>query len=152
MVALGILVNILRVKATLRSRDVSKLGKLNDPTRVELMKRLDKLGTIFYMTEDNRLPLCIFKTLNWTMKYGYCEYSSTAFAGTGILLTGVLNDLPGGSKYGEQALRLLAQSESQITAARTMLLVYGFTYAYTTPLRGLLKPLLRGYDIGLQTG
>jgi predicted ATPase len=104
------------------------------------------------MLEDDRMPTLIFKALNWTIKYGYCEYSSVAFAATGLILAGALNDLQGGSKYGEQALILLERSRSQITAARTILIIYVFVFPWTKPLRSLLNPLLRGYDIGLQTG
>jgi predicted ATPase len=116
------------------------------------MKFLDRLTTLLYVTKDKRLPLVIFKSLNWTMKYGYCDYSPVAFATTALILAGVLNDLPGGSKYGEHALILLERTKSQVTASRTMFIVYGFTFTFTRPLRSLLKPLLRAYDIGLQTG
>ena len=98
------------------------------------------------------MPLAIFRGLNWTMKYGYCEYSSVAFATTGMILTGVLNDLQGGSKYGEQALALMARSKAQATSSRTMFCVYSFLFPWTKPIGTLLKPLLRSYDLGLQSG
>jgi predicted ATPase len=152
MVSLSVLGNIIGVKATMKSRNVSMLRTLNDPTRKELMKLLDRLTSIFYVTKDDRMPLAIFKSLNWTLKYGCCDYSSVTFATTGLILTGGLNDLQGGSKYGEQALILLERSKSRVTAARTMIMVYAFTFSWTKPLRSLLKPLLQGYDIGLQSG
>ena len=130
----------------------SKLSLMNNTTRIEVMRFLDKLGTIFYSTKDDRLPLVAFKCLNWTMKHGYCDYSSVTFACVGLIMTGAINDLPGGSKYCEQALTLLERSKSHTTASRTIFCVYGFSFAYTKPIRSLLKPLLRGYDIGLQMG
>jgi predicted ATPase len=152
LVVLSIVTSVIRVKATMKSRDVSKLSLMNDSKKVERNRILDKIGTVFYMAKDMRFPLVVFKSLNWTMKDGCNEYSSVAFAGVGVILTGALNDLPGGSKYGEQALVLLERSNSQITAARTMFLVYGAIFAFTKPLRSLLKPILRGYDVGLQSG
>jgi predicted ATPase len=152
LVGWGVIRNVIKIKATMKSRDVSKLRMCSDATRIELLRIMDRLVTIFYMLEDDRMPILVFKALNWTMKYGYCEYSSVAFALTGLILAGALNDLQGGYKYGEQALVLLERSKSQFTAARTMFIVDAFVFPWTRPLRSLLKSTLRGYDIGLQTG
>jgi predicted ATPase len=152
LIGLGIVSNLVKVKATLKSINASKLPVLKDTTRIELLKLLDKLATVLYMSFDQRMPLAVFRSLNWTMKYGYCDYSSVALATTGMMLTGILNDLPAGTLYGEQAVALMDRSKSQTTAARTIMIVYGFLFPWTQPLRNLLKPLLRGYDIGLQTG
>jgi predicted ATPase len=152
VVGLAVARNIIHIKATMKSRKFSKISVLNDTTRSELIRVLDRLGTAFYFAKDPRLPLVTFKGLRWTMKYGYCDYSSVVVASTGLILTGILNDLQGGSKYGEQALILMEGCKSQITAARTMFLVYAFAFPWTKPLSSLLKPLLRGYDIGLQSG
>jgi predicted ATPase len=152
LVGLGVIRNVIKIKATMKSRDVSKLRMCNDTTIIELLRILDRLVTIFYMLDDERMPLVIFKALNWTMKYGYCAYSSVVFALTGLILAGALNDLQGGSKYGEQALILLERCKSQVAAARTLFVLDGFVFPWTKPVRSLLKSTLRGYDIGLQTG
>jgi predicted ATPase len=153
LIGVSVVWNVIKIKATMKSRDVSKLGLMSNTTRMEAMRIMDKLGTIFYLMKDDRLPLIAFKTLNWTMKYGYCGYLSFAFASTGLILTGALNDLQGGSKYGEQAMLLLERDKSQVAAARTsMLIADSCVFPWTRPLRSLLKTTLRGYDIGLQTG
>jgi pentatricopeptide repeat protein len=152
IVGLALISNIVRIKATMKSRDAATLDILTDTTKIELMRLLDKLATIFYLAKDDRMPLAIFRSLNWTMKFGFCEYSSVAFATTGMMLTGVLNDLQGGSKYGEQALALMERSRSQATTSRTMFIVYAFLFPWTKPIETLLKPLLRSYDLGMQAG
>jgi histidine kinase len=152
LVTLATISGVIRLKATIKSTDASKLKVLSDPTRIELLSLIAKLADSLYQTKDYRLPLCTFKTLRWAMKHGYCKYSSVAFCGGGLVLTGILHDIQGGSKYGEQALIVLDGSKSQIAAARTMFIVYGAIFAYTKLIRSLLKPVLQGYDIGLQTG
>ena len=147
-----IVINVMQIKATMSSRDVSTLCKMEDKSRIELMKLLDKLATCLYMVGDDRMPLAIFCSLNWSMKYGYCDYSSVAFATTGMMLTGTLNDLQGGAKYGERALVLLGKTKSSITASRTMFWVYSYLFSWTKPYKELLKPLLKAYDVGLQSG
>jgi histidine kinase len=151
-IALGIAGSILKIKATMKSRDVSKLRQMKDTTRIECMKLVDKLSVDFYLSNDSRMPLCVFRMMNWTMKYGYCEYSPVNFALTGMILAGILNDLQGGSKYGEQALMLLERTKAQSAAPRTKFCVYALVFCWTMPVRSLLKPLLHCYDIGLQAG
>ena len=151
LVAVGIVTNIVQIKATMKSRDANKLNKMVDQSRVELMNLLDKLATCLYMAKDDRMPLVVFRSLNYTMKYGFCDFSPVAFATTGIMLTGILDDLQGGARYGQQALDLLPKT-SGTTAARTYFCVYSFSFPFTKPLRDLLKPLLESYDIGLKTG
>jgi predicted ATPase len=152
LVAFATIIGVIRLKANLKSTDASKLKVLSDPTRIELLNVIDKLGNALFQTKDSRLPLCTFKALRWAKKYGYCQYSSVTFCGAGLVLTGILHDIQGGSKYAEQALIVLDGSKSQVAAARTMFLVYGAIFAFTKPIRSLLKPVLQGYDIGLQTG
>jgi predicted ATPase len=152
LVGLGVVSNVVRIKSTMKSRDASKLVILSDTKRIEALKILDKLTTVFYMLKDDRMPLAIFRSLNWTIKYGFCDYSSCTFATNGMILTGIRNDFQGGSKYGEQALALMERCNLQATAARTTFCVYSFLFPWTKPLRSLLKPLLQGYDIGLRTG
>jgi predicted ATPase len=151
-IGLGILYNVIRVRATMKSRDPLKLLCMDDKTRVELMRFLDKLATCFYILKDDRMPLVIFRSLNWTFKYGFCDYSPPTLATAGMMLTGILDDLQGGAQYGQHAIDLLSHTSSKSTAARTMFCVYTFLFSWTRPIRTLLKPLLEAYDVGLQTG
>ena len=151
LVGIGIVSNVIQIKATMKSRDATKLSKMDDRIRVELMALLDKLATCLYQARDDRMPLVVFRSLSWTMKYGFCDFSPVAFATTGMMLTGILDDLQGGSRYGQQALNLLATT-SGITAARTKFCVYSFLFPYTQPLTNLLKPLFEAYDMGMKIG
>eukprot|EP00977_Amphora_coffeiformis_P020355 scaffold8152_cov195-Amphora_coffeaeformis.AAC.2 len=151
-VGAGVVANVFRIKATMKSRDLSKLSTMQDTTRMELMRFLDKLASCCYILKDCRLPLVIFRTLNWTLKYGICDQSPSAFATTGMILTGLLDDIKGGALYGEHALNLLKDAPSRATVSRTMMCVYAYIFSWTKPYQSLIKPLLAAYDIGLQTG
>jgi predicted ATPase len=152
LIGFGVLFNVMKIKATMKSRNTSDLPFMQDAVRVNLMQLLDKLITCLYMLEDDRLPLVIFRTLNWTMKYGNCASSAPGFALAGMILTGTLGDLQGGSTYGQHALTLLKNMQTMTTAARTMFCVYSFLFPWTQQARSTLKPLLQAYDIGLRTG
>ena len=146
-VTLGIVSNILRIKATMKSRDFVHIPEMEDATRMELMKLLDRLFTSCYINKDARMPLVVFRSLNWSLKYGICEYTPVALATTGMILTGVLGDIQGGALYGRHALGLIERTKSVTADARTMFCVYSFLLSWVEPAKNLLKPLLRAYTI-----
>jgi predicted ATPase len=152
IVKADIMANIFLVKTKLKARNPSKLPTMTDETRVALMKLLDHLVTFLYSLNDSRMPLIIFRSLSWTIKYGICAYSAPGFASTGMILTGVLLDIQGGATLGQYALSVLKQTQSSATASRTMFLVYAFLLSWTRPIRDGLKPLLQAYDLGFQSG
>ncbi|CAB9500442.1 Transcriptional regulator [Seminavis robusta] len=146
--------NLLRVKLTMKSRDPSKLKPMNDQRKIFFMRLLRSLVTCMYLVNDGRMAMVMFRSLNWTIKYGYCNDSPGAFALVGIVLTGVLNDLEGGALYGEHAIAL--QSRLGFTPsskpAETMHNVYVLLFSWTKLQQSLLKPMMQAYEIGLQTG
>jgi len=144
--------DLLRIKNKVNSIDVRKMKKMNDPTRAELMRLLDKLSACMYIAKDNRLPLVIFRSFNWTLKYGYSDYSPVAFATAGMMLSGILGDLQNGSIYGEKALQLVGKTQSRASAARTMFCVHPALFPWTKPVRTLLLPVIQAYDLGLRSG
>ena len=152
LIGLGALANIVKVKCTMNSRDVADLTKMENKTRLELMKLLDKLALIQYMMKDARMASTIFRCLNWTLKYGYCSFSPVAFANTGVIVTGVLDDIQGGARYGEMALELLEKLDTRSTNARTKFVVYTVLFPWVKLMRNMLRLLLETYDIGLQLG
>jgi predicted ATPase len=98
------------------------------------------------------MSLVVFRSLNWTFKYGFCDSSPPTIATAGIILTGILDDIQGGSLYGQRAIDLLSQTPSKSTAARTMFCVYALLFPWTQPLTSQLEPLLDAYDVGLHKG
>ena len=100
------------------------------------------------------MAMVMFKSYNWTNKYGYCDDSPGAFALVGLVLVGVLNDLQGGARFGQYAIDLQARIGYGPSSkpAETLHNVYYFLFSWTKLFQSLLKPLMNGYDLGLQTG
>jgi predicted ATPase len=154
-IALSTVAGVVRIKATVKSRtteEISKIPFMTDAGRIENMKILDKLGTYCYLAANDLLPLVIFRSLKWTIRYGLCDYAPPAFATIGVILTGVLFDLQGGSTYGEHALLLMEKLGCKATESRTLMVVYSLVLPWTRPAQSMLRPLFRSYEIGLQTG
>ena len=86
------------------------------------------------------------------MTFGYCEHSAPSFAKAGVIITGVLDDIQGGSRYGEHALELLKMSNSLAAASRTEYIVHTGLFAYTKPWRDSIKLAIADYDSCLRAG
>jgi predicted ATPase len=154
-IALSTVAGVVRIKATLKSRtteEISKIPLMTDARRIENMKLLDKLATYCYQGNSALLPLVIFRSLKWTIRYGLCDNAPPTFAGIGLILTGVLFDLQGGSTYGKHALLLMEKLGCKATESRTLFVVHSFILPWTRPAQSMLRPLLRSYESGLQTG
>ena len=152
-----VIVNIVKIKASMMKSGeaadaIEKLPILKDQWVIEKMKLVDKLGTYCYLSESDILPLAIFRNLQWTMKHGISEASPSAFASTGLILAGVLDDLKGGELYAKLALLVFKRLGSKKVEARTMFVVHSFILHWIQPAQHMLKPLLRSYEVGLQTG
>jgi predicted ATPase len=138
---------------SLTTKDLDRMPLMTDPIRKEVCKLCYKLGEYTYLTEHSLLPIVTFRHFSLTMDYGISDYAPTAFASMGIIMTGILNDLQGGAKYGELGLSLLERPECNRSAKpRTMFLIYACMLSWTRPARSVLRPLLEATDIGMQVG
>jgi predicted ATPase len=150
-----------RIKLTMKSRtaaEVSSLPLLQEPERIAIMRLLDKLVTYCYVTGNNLLPLVVFRNLRWSLNYGLCLSSPPSFALAGAILAGRLHDYKGGRRYGENGLVSLQNlnrkfgDQSRAIESRTIFIIYSFVLPWTSPLHGMVKPLFRGYEVGMQMG
>jgi predicted ATPase len=152
---LATVAGVLKIKATIKSRtaeDISRLPLMTDKKKAETIKLLDQLATFCYVSGDPLLPLVVFKSLRLTIKYGVCNYSPTAFALVGVIVSGALSDFQGGAMYGKQALLLVEKLNSKIVEARTIFVVHSIILQWTKPSVWALNPLLRAYELAMQTG
>eukprot|EP00977_Amphora_coffeiformis_P012111 scaffold2989_cov184-Amphora_coffeaeformis.AAC.7 len=147
---------VFKVKKMLKGNGLNQLNFLpmeNDPTRLLLLLILDRLVRFVYISDDpSLLPLVIFRTLEWTRRYGVNQFSASALAQTGIIFTGVLNDLSGGASLASAGLELSKKKPELPTEVRSVYLAHGLVLCWSYPWRNQLKPLLKAYDIGLRIG
>lgn len=145
---------LIKTKATLKNTTterISKLPTMTDKTNIEIMRVLDNLGTYSYIGKPELLPLVILKSLKWTMLHGICEHTPPAFAFVGLILTS-MNDIQGGRIYGRHALFVLEKVQSKATESRTLFLTNALVLHWTMPAQQTLKPLIRGYEVGMRRG
>lgn len=90
---LYVLCGLLRVKITTRKLTVEKLSQLkemDDRSKMEAMRLLDKLATFTFIAKSDLLPLAILKSFRWSLEFGICCNSPPAFATVGLILSTAL--------------------------------------------------------------
>ena len=90
--------------------------------------------------------------VGFNCEIGWCDYSPVAFSTTGLILAGVLKDLKSSARYGKYAMSMLEKLQARNVESRCMLLLHAFVFPWTLPVQSRLKPLLRCYELGMQTG
>jgi predicted ATPase len=147
---LAIVFGLIRVKHSLRSwtpGDISNMPIMKDAMQIHTQRLLDRLSESSYMCGSNELllPLSLFKNMNIMLRHGICECSPSHLAGCGLLLTGILGDLQGGSKMADYALLLLEKLKTRReVGSNTKMMADGFLLPWTRPAPLSFKPLLEG--------
>lgn len=151
-VVFGILGGVLRVKSTMKKLRSTKLKRMEDPVREELMELMVRLNMCFYLRNDIRYPLTGFRAVKWAAKYGVCGASSIGFAQAGVILVAVLEDYYGAIEYAETAEEILTMTQNHRFISSVRMTSLSGIYAWTRPLSTLLSPLLEAYHSGLRYG
>ncbi len=96
--------------------------------------------------------LIVFKQVQLSVKYGNAPDSTLGYAAYGLILCGVVGNIEVGFQFGKLALSLLAQLNANELKAKVFNAVEGMIRHWKEPVRDTLKPLLEGYQNGLETG
>ncbi len=132
--------------------DLVHLPEMTEPDKLAAMRILSKIAISAYIAAPNLMPLLVFKQVNLSIQYGNALVSPFAYANFGLILCGVVGNIEFGYQFGQLALGMLSQSNFHSLKARTLNIVNNFIIHRKVHARELLKPLLEGYQSGLETG
>ncbi|MFB2919716.1 ATP-binding protein [Aerosakkonema funiforme] len=135
-----------------RIEDLVDLPKMTEPEKLAAMGILYTLFSITYKAAPQLMPLCVFKQVSLSLKDGNAPESTYAYACYGLLLCGILGDIDSGYLFGKVALKVIERLSAQKLKAGTLDVVYFSTNHLKNHLNICLKPLLEGYQSGLETG
>jgi PAS domain S-box-containing protein len=132
--------------------DLAHLPQMTEPDKLAAMRILSSITIAAQIAAPNLTPLLASKQVNLSIQYGNAFMSPFAYATFGLILCGMVGNIESGYQFGQLALRLLSQPHTHALRARTLLIVNNFIIHWKEHTRELLKPLLEGYQIGLETG
>ncbi|RKZ91593.1 MAG: serine/threonine protein kinase, partial [Candidatus Parabeggiatoa sp. nov. 1] len=116
------------------------------------MRILSSLVPATYRAMPELLPLIVFKQVQLSVKYGNAPDSTLGYAAYGVILCGIVGDIEVGFQFGQLALNLLARLDVKELQAKVFDTVEGLIRHWKEPVGKSLKPLLEGYQGGVETG
>ncbi|KAG7344007.1 PAS domain containing protein [Nitzschia inconspicua] len=146
--------DLRKTKRVLGDLDVEALISLplmKDRKRAMEMKLMDRAMNAAYMLGEKCQPLFSFRGVRWTIKYGIADSSACCFASFAGQLA-CFGEFKFAAEMAKVAEAMSALPVCNQMRARALMQCYFYGLAWSTPLKTLLKPLLRGNEIGLKKG
>ncbi|MDX2215670.1 MAG: ATP-binding protein, partial [Oculatellaceae cyanobacterium bins.114] len=128
------------------------LPRMSDRNALAALQILNAIFTPCYAVAPKLIPLISATGAKLSMTYGSAPLSVIAYAGYGMLLCGVANDLAAGYEFGQLALNLLPRFSEAAIQTRVMCMVAAFVLHWRNPLRETISTLQAAFQSGMETG
>ncbi|NEU73480.1 AAA family ATPase [Hassallia byssoidea VB512170] len=132
--------------------DLINLPEMIERYPLEAMRILSSTIALTYQAVPELFPLILFKQINLSLQHGNAPLSAFAYVTYGLMLCGVMGDIESGYQFGKLAETLLAKFNIKEIIAKTLLVFNTSIRHWKEHAREILKPLLEGYSVGLETG
>lgn len=119
---------------------------------LDAMRILAAAASAAYYVDPLLWPLIVIRAMKLTAKYGNSDWSSVVYAGYGVLLCGLSGNIDRGYKFGKLAIKMVNRHKAKYLKARILFLFNGFIMHWKQHARKALKPLMKAYRQGLETG
>jgi PAS domain S-box-containing protein len=152
---LKILYSLIKTKLCLKGKDIQSLStipEMTDPMMISANTILSKAGSSVYQSLPELYAMIVFERVRLSVKYGNSAASSTGFASYGIVLSGILNDVESGYRFGKLAFQILDSFNAKELEARVSFIFNFFLRPWIEPLENSITPLETGFKIGMETG
>jgi predicted ATPase/serine phosphatase RsbU (regulator of sigma subunit) len=116
------------------------------------MRILSVLVGAAYEVAPEFFPLIICKQVILSINHGNVPISAYSYASYGVLQSNVLGEIETGYQFGQLALTLLEKFNANELKAKVIDVVEVFVKHWKVHFRQTLKPLLEGYQSGLEVG
>lgn len=128
------------------------LPAMADPQLLAAMQIMTKLVPSAHIAAPPLLPLLSFKQVELSIHYGNSPVSIFSYADYGLILCGIMGDIPTGYEFGKLSLALLEKLQMTSFKSRAYFIVNSFARHWKEPLRHAIPLLLEGYSSGLESG
>lgn len=150
-----ILLELINTKRILAGKSPTQLLNLPEITNVQILLTIRSLSSIVsatYLAVPNAFPLIVFKQVQLSSRFGNTPESTFAYATYGLILCGVVGDIPNGYAFGELALKLVEKLQARALQSRSLFVVNGFVRHWQEPLHRRLPSLIEAFQIGREMG
>jgi hypothetical protein len=128
--------------------ELSFLEPILDDRRRWIAKILQAAAVYGWSGDKSFAELVFMRMMRVTLSCGSCESTPFAFAGYGLMVSSLGNEIEG-SRFADLATR---QVKDKYSFPSTTVLVHTFLAHLQRPVAESLEPLLASYRVGLETG
>ena len=136
-----------------RIKNLDQLPEMTDPYKRAASKILSLASSPAYLAVPQLFPLIVNKQVELMVQYGIMAISPYVFAGYGILLISQqYENIEQSYQFGQLALKILAQKNTQSIEARTLVVVNCQLSHWKEPLNKIIQALPSIYQKAIETG
>lgn len=146
---------LARVAAALRDTPVEALldlPRMVDPSKLLVMRILTGLIPAAFIALPPLFPVLVLTQVELSIMHGNAPQSPVAYVSYGLILCGVIGDIPTGYRFGELADRLLQKLDTRERSAMTTAIVQCGTRHWKESIASTQAVLPRAYQAGVDTG
>ncbi|PCJ81845.1 MAG: serine/threonine-protein kinase PknK [Flavobacteriales bacterium] len=150
-----ILISVLKTKLILMLKGYKNLINLpvmTDPHAIASMQIISRIGSASYMAVPELMPLTILKMIRLSIRYGNHDLTAFSYAGYGFILSGMLQQMNSGYKYGQLSLAMLEKLAATNVKTKVLFMNHFFINHWKIHIRKAIAPLHQAYRSGLETG
>ncbi|MEG4108286.1 protein kinase domain-containing protein [Microcoleus sp. S13_C5] len=143
------------METALEGRSISELIDLpetSDRAILAATRILASLCPVAHMAQFNLLPILLFQQVKLALRYGNAPAHTHAYAGLGLILCCLRDDIEIGYEAGKLALALLDRIEAEAFRSASTFVATYFTLPWKTAIQSTFNLMLKAYTSGVNTG
>ncbi|MCF2147002.1 trifunctional serine/threonine-protein kinase/ATP-binding protein/sensor histidine kinase [Desmonostoc muscorum LEGE 12446] len=133
-------------------KDLIDLPEMSEALHMATMRILSTGASVAYAVTPELFLLITLKQINLSLQHGNTPLSAYAYVNYGLILTGVVGDIESGYQFGKLAASLVDKLNAKQVKAKILLIFNTAIWHWKKHTREILKPLMEGYYVGLETG
>jgi len=136
--------------------DLLALPEMRSPTALAVIRLINAIITPCFSARPMLLPVVVTAQIRLAIAEGNTPNAAYAYGIYGLILSGIVGDLPGSYNMGQLSRQLLAKYQAsgliEPLRARTQHVLYAFVDHWHEPLSLSRPKLLANYQLGLDLG
>ena len=135
-----------------RPEELLALARMKNPKKLAAMRILMLATAPAYFEDQNLLPLLALRMVRLSVRYGNAAASAYGYVMYGLVLCGVVNDMPNGMAFGRLALQAVDLFDARDIRGRVLMVLGGFILHWNGRLADTLPHFREGANASLDAG
>ena len=131
---------------------LSRMPIAKNPEKRIILNILRNAMLPLYFVNAKLFPIIVFKGIRIAVRYGGTIDTAYAFAGYGMILSGVLNQFEKGYEFGRLAIKMMERFDTNDLSAKILVTVSTFTTHWKEHLKNVIPMLEKACEKGIESG